>query len=102
MILPLFFLSPLVLAHDGHSDRAPWEVCAQQVLSDGCSWENGAHELYRGSCREVGGSLLCVRNQPVVSAPVAPSGRFGWWVVAFLPVGAAAAMSWRWRSPPAG
>ena len=38
--------------------------------------EGGAaadHTLRAGSCREIGGALMCVRNKPIVPAATGPS-----------------------------
>lgn len=53
-------------AHDGHTDRAPWDVCAASDLGAVCAWESAQHELHQGTCRQIGGARMCVRNKPVV------------------------------------
>lgn len=71
-------------AHAGHTDRQPWDVCAGQSLGSNCSWIAGDHTLRAGSCREIGGALMCVRTKPIVPAAAAevanPSARVWPWV----------------------
>lgn len=52
-------------AHSGHTMQEPWHVCESSTLGDGCEWTNDAGDLYRGTCRQVSNSLLCVRNKPI-------------------------------------
>ncbi len=80
-------------AHDGHTDRAPWDACAASALGDACGWENRAHARAEGTCREIGGALMCVRNRPWI--PASPPGALpgGAWMglgAAGLALGAAA------------
>lgn len=65
----LLWAPPIAHAHQGHTDRAPWDACATRVLDDPCEWTDRAHARYIGTCRQVADALLCVRNQPVVLAP---------------------------------
>ncbi len=58
-------------AHAGHTDRAPWEACDDHKLGDSCSWENDTHDQHLGTCREIGGDQMCVRNRPIVRADAA-------------------------------
>jgi hypothetical protein len=53
-------------AHQGHTDTAPWAACEAAALSAACEWEDAAHGVHIGTCREVSGALLCVRNKPIV------------------------------------
>ena len=69
----LIALSAMVLsttadAHDGHVHKAPWQACETKQLSNACSYENGNGDLFRGSCQLFTGTLMCVRNQPIVKA----------------------------------
>ncbi len=74
---------PLASAHQGHSDRAPWEACDDRALGAPCHWENEAHALHIGTCRSVADALVCVRQRPIVRVePSRPDG---------APVGAAGA-----------
>ena len=59
-------------AHQGHTRTEPWEVCAAAVLGAACQWEDGEHALYVGTCQEVSGELMCVRNQPIVRPESSP------------------------------
>jgi hypothetical protein len=66
---------PLASAHQGHSDRAPWEACDDRALGSPCHWENEAHALHIGTCRSVADALVCVRQRPVVRVdPARPDG----------------------------
>lgn len=60
-------------AHQGHTDRAPWEACAEKALDDACEWTDRSHARYIGTCREIADALMCVRNRPIVPAD-APDG----------------------------
>lgn len=62
------------LAHDGHTHRAAWDACKESTLGAACSWQDGAKATYRGTCREMHGALMCVRNQPIVPAPAPAEG----------------------------
>ncbi len=55
-------------AHEGHTDRAPWDACAASTLGATCGWETAQHEPHQGTCRQIGGALMCVRNKPVLHA----------------------------------
>jgi hypothetical protein len=56
-------------AHEGHTDRAPWDACAASALGEACAWESAPHERREGTCRQIGGGLMCVRHKPVTPAP---------------------------------
>jgi len=58
-------------AHAGHTDRQPWDVCAAQTLGADCRWTGADHAERIGTCREIGGALMCVRNRPIVHAGAA-------------------------------
>lgn len=68
-LLAALLLPAMGWAHAGHTDRQPWDVCAGQPLGSDCSWIASDHTLRAGSCREIGGALMCVRTKPIV--PVA-------------------------------
>ena len=51
-------------AHLGHADPAPWQACEGKSLGDGCSFVDNLN-LHRGTCRELSGSRMCVRNRPL-------------------------------------
>jgi hypothetical protein len=57
-------------AHEGHTDRAPWDACATSALGATCGWETAHHEQHQGTCRQIGGAQMCVRNKPVLRASV--------------------------------
>lgn len=61
--------------HASHPTDLAWRACDHRALSDTCSFDNG-HAVHRGTCRSIGGGLICVRNQPLRpsgSAPTAPA-----------------------------
>jgi hypothetical protein len=49
-------------AHEGHVDEAPWNACLERSLDDRCAWVTGEHQSAHGTCRRIGGGLLCVRS----------------------------------------
>ena len=74
-------LSTTAEAHDGHVHKAPWQACETKQLSNACSYENGNGDLFRGSCQLFTGTLMCVRNQPIVKAGAEVESNcslFGW------------------------
>ncbi len=96
LTLALLLTSPgFVGAHSGHSSRAPWDACDERVLSDGCSWTHG-DDLYIGTCRGVGGDLMCVRNEPIrrASEPNPTREPLPWALLSWIPgVGVIAGIS---------
>jgi hypothetical protein len=58
-------LAPAALAHEGHLTNVAWEACEGAALGAECVFEDGAQQLYRGSCRSMSGALMCVRNKPL-------------------------------------
>jgi len=58
------FCSP-TLAHGPHVNSKPWAVCAQAKLGDVCSYTVHETRLYKGTCRSMSDTLMCVRNQPI-------------------------------------
>ena len=69
MVLTTLFSSVFsVSAHDSHTHTAPWEACEEKNKSEQCSYTNGDGDLFRGSCQLFSESLMCVRNQPIISA----------------------------------
>ena len=83
-LLAVLLLPAASWAHAGHTDRQPWDVCAGQPLGSDCSWTAADHTLRAGSCREIGGALMCVRTKPIVPAAAEevanPSARVWPWV----------------------
>lgn len=59
-------LSAPSYAHQGSSTAEPRLACAEKTLSAACEWKDGHDALYRGTCRQVSTSLLCVRNKPIL------------------------------------
>lgn len=63
----LFVFSSLIVnAHDSHRHSAPWKVCENKKLVDPCEYTNGKKDLYKGTCQAFNGSLMCVRNKPII------------------------------------
>jgi hypothetical protein len=58
-------LGSVAFAHEGHLTNVAWEACQSAALGAECVFEDGARQLYRGSCRAMSGALVCVRNKPV-------------------------------------
>jgi hypothetical protein len=59
----------LAFAHKGHTgDAAPWHACEAQPVGASCSFSPPSGDLHRGTCRQIQGSMMCVRNQPIVPA----------------------------------
>lgn len=93
--------SSLAFAHEGHFTNVAWAACAQESLGDACSFEDGAQNLYRGSCRSMSGALVCVRNRPLQR----PGGVEGWVALGLGLLGAALVLNRKARpavTSPAG
>lgn len=60
----VFFAALPAAAHLGHGNPLPWRACDGKALSTPCAWEHD-DTVYRGTCQDMGGPLLCVRNQPL-------------------------------------
>jgi hypothetical protein len=71
MIL-LAWLAPVsvsaALAHAGHGLPVAWEACGTRTLGASCSYENEAHDTFRGTCRSMSDAFVCVRNRPIEHA----------------------------------
>ena len=65
-VLVSFNLS--VFAHAGHSHKAPWDACKDKQKESICSYQNGEHDLFQGTCQYFSDSLMCVRNKPIIKA----------------------------------
>lgn len=57
-------------AHESHTHKAPWQACKTKKLTQQCEFENGKKDLHKGTCQLFSGSLMCVRNQPIIHAEV--------------------------------
>lgn len=66
LVAGLLLWPALAAAHAGHTDRQPWDVCAAQTLGADCRWTGADHAERIGTCRDIGGALMCVRNRPIV------------------------------------
>lgn len=75
--LPAFaltcLLTPVAGAHDSHTDDAMFRACDGKQLGTECSFENAHHDVFRGSCRSMSDTLVCVRNRPIEPAAIAPT-----------------------------
>lgn len=80
----LFALTNHAVAHQGHSQRAPWDACQERALSQVCSWTDSAHNLHEGTCRHMRGDLICVRHKPIRPAN-APPRPWTWWTLLLVP-----------------
>ncbi len=65
VFLVLLMSATSVMAHQGHSNRAPWDACDELKVNEICEWTNNAHWRYIGTCRAIGDDLMCVRNKPI-------------------------------------
>lgn len=68
VVLLLCMLPFRAFAHQGHVQQAPWKVCKMRQLGHACSWQDGHHNIYEGTCQQVSSSLMCVRNRPIRKA----------------------------------
>lgn len=67
----LFFtllLSFPTFAHQGHIDDAAVLACNDKKVTDYCEYKNQVADRYKGSCRLMLETLMCVRNQPIERA----------------------------------
>ncbi len=71
-MLLVLMAAPTAMAHQGHTNSAPWEACHEHSLGDLCAWNDTEGSLYQGTCRDVGKSLLCIRNKPIQKASAKP------------------------------
>lgn len=64
-----FIVSSLsVLAHSGHTHKAPWEACFDAEKDQACEYKNGNKDIFKGTCQLFSERLMCVRNQPIIKA----------------------------------
>lgn len=61
-------LTSNLFAHEGHSNKIPWEVCNKKQKDEICSYEDTKHNLYIGTCQLFIDTLMCVRNKPIIKA----------------------------------
>ena len=67
LVIAALYLMP-AMAHDSHTHEAPWQACEQKKKAQQCSYNNGAGDLFKGTCQSFKKHLMCVRNQPIVYA----------------------------------
>lgn len=65
-------LPAVAQAHGGHGSVLPVLACESRAHGDGCAYEDAHRDVYRGTCRSMGGALRCVRTQPIARAASAP------------------------------
>jgi hypothetical protein len=70
VLISLFLSVFSVSAHDSHVHTAPWQACEEKKKSEQCSYTNGEHDLFKGSCQLFSEVLMCVRNQPIIHVEV--------------------------------
>ena len=68
LILFIISLNFTLYAHEGHGHKAQWEACDKKQKEDTCSYTNGEHDLFQGTCQYFNEALMCVRNKPIVKA----------------------------------
>jgi len=57
--------SGAAFGHADHVDAAAWTACETATLADACDYVDHDDNRYRGSCRLMSDTLMCVRNQPI-------------------------------------
>jgi len=65
IILHSLCFSNSVLAHQGHIDAAAALVCEQKKVADECEYQNQRADIYKGSCRLIMDTMMCVRSKPI-------------------------------------
>ncbi|GGP99557.1 hypothetical protein [Shewanella ulleungensis] len=55
-------------AHEEHVFKAPWDACADAIKTQQCAYTNAHGDLFKGTCRVFNEALMCVRNQPIITA----------------------------------
>ena len=68
LFLSLVLLAFPVLAHKGHSHKAPWEACLGTQKDQACEYKNANKDLFKGTCQVFSERLMCVRNSPIIKA----------------------------------
>ena len=68
VILVLASSALLSHAHQGSHDDVPIVACKEKKLTNLCEYNNHAGDIYRGTCRSFSGTLMCVRNKPIIKA----------------------------------
>jgi len=63
-MVTMLTLSNSAYSHSGVPNTLPWQACEKSVLGDACSYSTDTAR-YSGSCREMSGSLMCVRQKPI-------------------------------------
>ncbi|MDP5138208.1 hypothetical protein [Rheinheimera baltica] len=66
--LLLALLSTPLLAHQGHVHKFAAQACVDKTLSQVCEYSPDQKHLYQGSCQSMTGTLMCVRNKPIITS----------------------------------
>ena len=64
LALAVVALSSSAYGHSGVPNTLPWKACESNKLGDACSYSTD-EARYSGSCREMSGELMCVRQKPI-------------------------------------
>jgi hypothetical protein len=64
----LIITSLPILAHSGHTHKAPWEACFDAKKDQACEYRNANKDIFKGTCQVFSERLMCVRNQPIIKA----------------------------------
>lgn len=57
-----------ILAHSGHTHKAPWEACFDAKKDQTCEYKNADKDIFKGTCQVFSERLMCVRNSPIIKA----------------------------------
>jgi hypothetical protein len=72
VVLLLATLTSTAAAHEGGiGNEVMWRACDSKQVNDQCSFQNHAHDIFRGSCQTMVDNMVCVRNQPIEHAATA-------------------------------
>lgn len=70
--LLLIAAAGIASGHADHVDGAAWTACESAALADACEYADHHDAIYRGSCRLMSDTLLCVRNEPIERSDTFP------------------------------
>ncbi len=54
-------------AHSGSTTKAAWDACDNKSKSESCEYSGAHDDLYRGTCQSISQSMICVRNEPIIT-----------------------------------
>ncbi len=55
-----------VHAHAGVQASAPWIACELKKKDEPCEYRDHHLDIYRGTCQEAAGKLICIRNKSII------------------------------------